>query len=441
MKGIADFCEKFAKDRKLFCVRDECNNVIIKKPAYKGYEDKEPVLLQAHLDMVCEKSEGIDFDFETEGIKLIEKDGFISADGTTLGADNGIGVAIILAALDEDIPTPAIEGILTTDEEVGMLGAMGLNGSLITGKKMINLDSEGFGVFTVSCAGGVDVTITVPAEKVLCTGKRFEISVVGLPGGHSGAEIGKYVPNANIIMGRILSHLDDLGFISLSGGEKRNVIPSSSKAVIVTKEDITKKVSDVYEKLYELYRCTDFRIECKMLDEGEFEAFKVTAAQLLLSIPNGVFDMSRDIEGLVLSSANCGIMNLSEDGFKLGSLVRSSSDFEKRYVADKFRFIAETFGGSAKESGQYPGWQFNPDSELLKFMKEEYEKLFSQKPIIEAIHMGVECGIFAEKINGFECVSIGPDTYDIHTPLERVSKESIEKLWTFVKKLLKDWRY
>ena len=435
--AIADFCCNFAKERNFWVRRDFFNNVIIKKSGTKGYESAAPVILQGHTDMVCAKDPDVEFDFFNDGIKILEKDGYLTADGTTLGADNGIAVAMILALLESDLPHPPVEAILTSDEEIGLIGAIGLDTADIIGRKMINLDSEDVTTFTVSCAGGVVAEACIPLTERAFNGKKYKISISGLQGGHSGVEIHKGNANANVLMSRILNELGDVGVISLYGGEKDNVITSAATAEIVSSIDITSKVGMLADEISSEYREQGMYIECIEQDEFSGVAYDSSFAGFLFTAPNGVLAMSYDIPGLVKTSVNMGIVRISDGKLKASFSVRSSVESEKALTLKKISALTHAFGGSVTESGDYPGWDFNPDSEFLYLMKDSYSELFGTEPKIEAIHAGLECGVFAGKLPGLECVSIGPDALDIHSTAERVSLESIEKCWTLVKEVLK----
>ena len=434
---ISQFCVKFANDLGLNVRRDEHNNVIIKKPASKGYENAPGMILQGHTDMVCAKDPDVEFDFFNDGIKILEKDGYLTADGTTLGADNGIAVAMILALLESDLPHPPVEAILTSDEEIGLIGAIGLDTADIVGRKMINLDSEDATTFTVSCAGGVVAEACIPLTERTFNGKKYKISISGLKGGHSGVEIHKGNANANVLISRILYELGDIGVISLYGGEKDNVITPDATAEIVSSINIVSKVGMLADEISAEYREQGMSIEC--IEQGEFSgvAYENSFAGFLFTAPNGVLAMSYDIPGLVKSSVNIGVVRIADGRLKASFSVRSSVESEKALTVRKISALTCAFGGSVTESGDYPGWDFKPDSEFLYLMKDSYSELFGTEPKIEAIHAGLECGVFAGKLPGLECVSIGPDALDIHSTAERVSLESIEKCWSLVKEVLK----
>ncbi len=437
---IAEYCMNFAEKRGFWCKRDEYNNVIMKKPASPSFEDVPAVILQGHTDMVCEKLDGVSFDFERDSIRLIEKDGFLTADGTTLGADDGIAVAMILALFDSDLPHPALEAVLTSDEEIGMIGAMGLDMSDISGRRMINLDSEKADTFTVSCAGGIVVKAVIPLEENKVFGTRYDIFISGLPGGHSGVEIHKGYPNANILAGRILKELDDVYVLDIHGGDKDNVITPAAKVSVVADYDISEKISSLADSFNKEYPEIKINIECKNCGNGAFKAYKNTIGEFLTAVPNGVIAYSREIPGLVETSLNCGITALKSGSFCASFSLRSSVEKEKTALAEKISGIISDFGGRAEVDGDYPGWEFNPDSDLLKHMKHVFYDMFGKEPVIEAIHAGLECGIFAGKLPGLECVSISPDVFDIHTPDERLDLASTQKTWDFVKNVLKTMR-
>lgn len=448
---ISDYLVKFARDNNLYVRQDENYNVVIKKPCSNKDSDSKPVVLQGHIDMVAVKEENCVKDMSKEGLDLFIDGDYIGAKGTTLGADDGIAVAYALALLeDNEYSLPPIEAIFTVDEEIGMLGATAMDLSDIEGKVMLNIDNEIEGSFLTSCAGGARIDASFPVTFSEYDGQLVKIDVKGLTGGHSGTEIIRQRANANVVLGRILFEISkNVGFniVSILGGEKDNAIcPASSCEIIISKETI-KELTDTFEVAvanikYE-YAVTDPDmniiiealeeiVDCKALDESS-----TTKAILTLNyIPDGVVRMSNDIEGLVQTSLNLGIVELNDTLFESKYLVRSSVDSEKAYLIDKVRSIVSFLGGDTKLSGVYPAWEYRTDSQLREAMCEIYEKQTGKNAVVEAIHAGVECGIMTSKIENLDCVSFGPDILDIHTPKERLSISSVERTWDLLVEVL-----
>ena len=447
MEKISDYCMEFAKKHNLKAVRDEANNVIIYKPASKGYENSEPVILQGHLDMVCQKDEGIEIDFEKDGLDIYIDGGYIKAKGTTLGADNGIAVAIIMSILErDDIAHPPIEAVFSTDEEIGMVGAIALSMDNITAKRMINIDSEDPEVVTVSCAGGSDFKMTVPLEREKVSGKCIEITVKGLKGGHSGVEIDKGRVNANILLGRILGELRkscEFSLISIDGGDKANAIPLYATAKIVTDDESIVRIAEEYadivkEEISAREENFDLNID---VSNGEYDVINQPETDkiinLLLCAPNGVMEMSAEIDGLVETSLNLGIVKTDVDSLLLHFALRSNKKSALIYLEDRLSAFASAVDCKIETGGHYPPWEYNSKSELQEIYKEKYMEKFGTYPRIEAIHAGLECGVFASQIEGFDCISIGPRMYDIHTTKERLSITSTKEIYEIVSEVLK----
>ncbi|MDE6233725.1 MAG: aminoacyl-histidine dipeptidase [Lachnospiraceae bacterium] len=450
-KRISDYCVDFAKRHNLNYIQDSLNNVIIFKDGSVGYENVPPVIIQGHLDMVCEKESGVEIDFKSEGLKLALDNGVISADGTTLGGDDGIAVAYALAVLESDnIPHPPLEVVFTVDEEIGMLGAAGIDCTPLKSKRMLNIDSEEEGYLLVSCAGGVTAVCHMDCQRETREGIHADITVSGLLGGHSGVEIDKERANACKILGRILYGLKSkLSFdiLNVNGGLKDNAIPrEASASLLIDKKDINNikdYVKDVGEILSNEYKNTDkdIRVEVKLNEEktakvmeGSLKDRIITA---LVNLPNGIQKMSSDIEGLVQTSLNLGILSTSEEEVSMSFSVRSSISTEKDELVSRLKCLMEALGGSVTCSGDYPAWEYMRDSELRELMVQIYEEQNGRKPIVQAIHAGVECGLFAGKISGLECVSFGPDIKDIHTPAERMDVESVKRTWEYLLEVLK----
>ncbi len=447
-KGVSDYCVDFAVQRGLWYNQDSANNVIIKKPASKGYENYAPVIIQGHLDMVCEKSAESTIDFLKDGLEIKTDGEFIFAKGTTLGADDGIAVAFALAVLDADnLNHPPLEVVFTTDEETGMDGAMALDCSLLPAKTLLNIDSEQEGIFTVSCAGGLNVTGELNVDfKEENTG-GYEITICGLKGGHSGVEIDKKRANANIIAARLLSKLCDTKKIrisSINGGLKHNAIPSECKLVIACEDDIFDVISDFKNSIKEEYAVIDPDLEI-IVNKFKNKEIKVTSfeetkniASLLSKMPDGIYSMSEDIDGLVKTSSNLGILETNDNGLSMLSSVRSSDENEKESYSYIVLNHMLSHNSIAKKGEEYPAWEYLQNSPLRTIMCKVFEEMYQKPPVTEAIHAGLECGIFCGKIKGLDCVSFGPDIMDIHTPKERLNINSTKRTWEFLIKVLEN---
>lgn len=448
-KGVSDYCVEFAKAHGLKYIRDGANNVIIFKSATAGCEQKEPVILQGHLDMVCAVRKGADIDMATTPLKLKLFGDSIGAEDTSLGGDDGIAVAYALALLEsEDIPHPPLEVILTTDEEVGMSGAAAIDLSALRGRRLINLDSEEQGIFTVGCAGGLRVYTKMPIERVPFSGLCLRLSVEGLIGGHSGVEINRGRANSNICMGALLdavSTVSDLRICYLQGGDKDNVITPSTEAIVMIeegrKEAVFKAVKDYKKAFDEKYGeveksavilCEETNTELLPLDKDSSKRL----VGMLSGSPFGVQKMNPDIEGLVQTSLNLGVLRLDKDSCQIDYSVRSSVTSERDELADRLVSLAEKQGATAVKTNPYPAWEYRKDSPLRDTMAEVWEEMTGEKPIICTIHAGLECGLLGEKIEGLDAVSIGPDMSGIHSPEERLYIKSVGTVWEFLKKTL-----
>lgn len=453
-KQISDYLADFAKEHHLEYRQDESNNVVIKKPAYPGYENAPVVILQGHCDMVCEKVPGSEHDFRKDGLKLRVEGDRISAEGTTLGGDDGIAVAYALAILeDETLKHPALEIVITTDEEVGLLGAAALDTSDLKGTYMINMDSEEEGKLWISCAGGLSVTCELPMERLDAEGTKYEVTLDGLTGGHSGAEIDKIRANAIKLMGQFLFELfqkTDFYLTELEGGQKDNAIPRSVRAVFLAeadaKEEIEAAAAAFQAKLCTEYSGTDEGISVRVEEMGEAaeKVLSPSAQQrilfFLVQIPYGVQKMSGEIEGLVETSMNPGILCLKEDVCRIVASIRSSVGSAKEALTEKVRYLTEFLGGTCVSEGDYPAWEYKKDSVLREIMADTYEEVFGEKPEVKAIHAGLECGLFYEKIPNLDCVSFGPNMSDIHTTEETLSISSTERMWKYLLKVLENIR-
>ena len=449
MEKISQFCMDFAKTHNLKAVRDSANNVVIFKDAYKGYEDSEPIILQGHLDMVCQKAEDYDIDFENDGIDIYADGDFVKAKGTTLGADNGIAVAMVLAILEsDDIPHPALEVVFTTDEETGMYGAAALDTSILKSKRMINLDAEEDDILTVSCAGGSEIRINVPVTFQSKCGTKIDISLKGLKGGHSGVEIAKGRINADILAARLLNHMKNqcnFELISINGGDKGNAIPNCCNISIVTDnaEDFSSKAVDYLEiiKAEIARRENGYVYEISIGDCGDFKIIEPAAKDKFLSAlliaPNGVMQMSADIENLVETSLNLGILKTTDKNIIMLFTLRSNINSALDSLVDRMVAFADYFGYEYAVYGHYPSWEFKSDSCLQSIYKECYKEMFKTNAKVEAIHAGLECGLFSAKIPGLDCIAMGPSLYDVHTVNERLSISSTEKIYNLLIKILK----
>ncbi|MFI3170989.1 MAG: aminoacyl-histidine dipeptidase [Eubacteriales bacterium] len=440
-KQISDYCVNFANERGLSVIQDDLNNIIITKEATPGYEEVGTVILQGHLDMVCEKVEGSDFDFETDGL-ILETDGvWVWARDTSLGGDDGIAVAMALAILDsKDIPHPRLEAVFTVDEEIGLLGAKDMDLSSLQGKKLINIDCEDDTQVLTSCAGGTFIEGNIPVSFEEVSGIGYTIAVKGLLGGHSGAEIHKGRGNANLLMGRVLYAVRSLIEVSdVHGGNADNVIPSFTAASILVDEkneaQMLKQLAEVEVEIKNEYVLSDPDVYVAVT-KGAVEtsrvlvpSSKVILLNALMNLPNGIYAMSAAIPGLVETSTNMGIFAMKNDSLVMNYNVRSSVETAKRHLADRTIAMIEMMGGSISEAGDYPGWQYRIDSPLREMVVKVYTKTLGKEPIVGAVHAGLECGIFASKIEDLDCVSIGPNLNDIHSTNEKMEIASAERIW------------
>ena len=446
---IADYCENFAQNLKLKYIRDDENNVIIFKAATKGYENAEPIILQGHLDIVCQSTEDKVIDFLTQGLSIYRDGDFIKADRTTLGADNGIAVAYIMAILSsDDIPHPPIEAVFTADEEIGLLGANALDTSVLKAKKMINLDSETDDVLTVSCAGGQDVLLKIPVTQKQRSGTKLTLGIKGLLGGHSGVEIDKGRTNANRLMGKLLFMLNEeceFDILSINGGKKPNAIPNSCIAEICTNnsELIIKWIDNAHTllALSEIKeKEPDFQIEIKKENDGEYVCFdtitKDNLLYLLTNAPDGVIKMSEEIEGLVETSLNLGVLSTENSFVSFHYALRSNKENELHLLTEKVLAKGEKARAENEVSGFYPPWEFKNDSPLRELYKECYKEMFNKDITVEAIHAGLECAVFSSTIKDLDCISVGPTMYDVHTPNESLSISSALKTFELLLKVL-----
>lgn len=450
---ISNYCAEFARKHDLEYIQDELKNIIIIKEATPGYEQEEPVIIQGHLDMVCEKKPDCDIDFDTDGIRIMIDGDDLAADGTTLGGDDGIAIAYALAILASDtIEHPRLEVIFTVAEEVGMEGASGIDVSMLKGRRLLNLDSEEEGIFLAGCAGGAGMKCRLPVHCVSMKGTSVEITIHGLNGGHSGTEINKGRANANVLMGRLLVELAKhvtYHLASLEGGRKDNAIPRESKAILCLAEKdldtLEQVIMKIQKDLSNEYAVTDKDVNITLEKENAEIPFQMlddasTRRALLFinAMPNGVQAMSADVEGLVETSLNLGILELNYQEMILSYAVRSSVSSAKEALLDKMAYLTESLGGSVERSGDYPVWEYKRDSAFRDKLAAVYERMYGKPPVIQAIHAGLECGLLAGKLPGLDCISIGPDMQDVHTTEEKLNIPSTKRVWDFILEVLKE---
>ncbi len=457
---ISNYLVQFAKDRQLSYIQDELGNVVIFKNGTAGYENSPAVIIQGHMDMVCEKEKNCEIDFFSEGLKLRVDGNVISAIGTTLGGDDGIAVAYALAILDAkdgELSHPPLEVVITVDEEIGMLGAAGFDYSRLSARLMLNIDSEEEGELLVSCAGGATSSCHLPVEYENVSGREFILEVSGITGGHSGVEIINQGANADKVLGRLLYELAGrvgIRLISVLGGQKDNAIPRQAKAIFVIDDE--QEYDKAYNALKEFvhqyndilqseYRITDPDI-CVSIQEAKnsnmvrcmTKKSTNTVITMLVCLPNGISKMSSNIEGLVQTSLNLGILKTVHNAEVVASFsVRSSVGTEKDALMSQLRCLVNELGGYYTESGKYPAWEYKTDSVLRDIMVSTYEEMYGYAPKVSAIHAGVECGLFAEGLPGLDCVSYGPRIEDIHTTSERLYIDSVKRTWDYTLEILK----
>lgn len=448
-KAVSDYLVAFAKERGLWYHQDALHNVIIKKPASAGAEDKPAVMLQGHLDMVCEKLSGVDHDFEKDGIDLIVKDGVLTANGTTLGGDNGAAVALMLAVLDDDtLAHPALECVFTTQEETGLTGAAGLDKSLISARTMINLDSEEEGIATVSCAGGMRFTMTRPITRHTASGKLLTIDVSGLLGGHSGTDINKERQNGIILLARLINrvlHETGAQLASFAGGSKDNAIPREVCAVLVCSDADIEKAQSIAEAIAADFAAElvpfepDFKCTISVKD-GAAEVLSEADAKAFISAiclaPNGVRRRNLKQDGFVVTSLNLGVARMDDTTASLVFAPRSSVASLQNYTTDCLYLLAETFGFDCDIAGAYPGWSFAEESPIRDTFIASYRELFDADLKIEAIHAGLECGLFSDALPGLDAIAVGPTIRGCHTPDEYLPLDSFERFYSLLTDVL-----
>ena len=448
-KAISDYLVGFAKEHGLRYFQDEANNVVIFQDGTCGYEDHAPVIIQGHMDMVCEKDADCPIDMAADGLDIAHNGEYVFANGTTLGGDDGIAIAFALALMDDTtIPHPPLEVIITVDEEVGMLGAAVIDLKDLKGRTLINIDSEEEGVFTVSCAGGATATLSLEGERRAVYGPCIRLAVDGLQGGHSGVEIHKNRANANKIMGEFMSRIQNLMplcLTSFTGGSKDNAITRSCSATMVAMGMHLERINDIAKALQaevrEKYSEPEATVQAFDVDALGGNALTTEATSKVISMicsaPNGVQAWSADIAGLVQTSLNLGIAKLDGASMNLTFSVRSCVNQERQDLLHQLRKIAEFHGASYSQMGEYPAWEYKADSHLRDVMVKTYVDMFGKEPEVVAIHAGLECGLLSEKLPGLDCVSIGPEMHDIHTSREKLGVASTERTWKYLLEVLK----
>ena len=442
-KAIADYLVDFAKARGLECYRDESDNVVIRKAATAGYESKPGVILQGHTDIVALKNPDCPINMEKEGLDLYRDGDYLRARGTTLGADDGVAMAYAMAILDsDDIAHPELEAVFTSDEEVGLLGATALDASVLHGRLLINIDSDEEGIFTVGCAGGARVDINLPVKAKTHIGQIYTLSISGFKGGHSGVEIDKNRANAIKVAAEILSRLEGVKLGKANAGSADNAIPSDAQVIFTTKSpilEISDVINSVVETLPEGETQRKFNLEMNI---SSAKVIDVEGSKNILSLitemPNGVMRMMEDIEGLVETSLNMGILALDGKALNLTISVRSAKGEEKAKLLDTIKEIAEKHNANVSVRGEYPAWEYRKESHLRDVMCRVYNDMYGKNATVVTIHAGLECGIFSDKMEGLDCVSIGPDNHDIHTPDERLSLSSFNRVYEYIINVLKN---
>lgn len=448
---IIQFMLDFGKGLNLETSQDGIGNVLIKKPATKGMENRKTVVIQNHLDMVHQKNNDTIFDFEEEGIKMYVDGDWVKADGTTLGADNGLGVATSMAILESDeIEHPAIEAIFTVDEETGMTGAKKLDQTILSGEILLNMDTEDDDELTIGCAGGVDTTVSLSYEPLKINTNTMELVVKGLKGGHSGMDINIGLGNANLMLAELLNNIvnsvSDFKLIEVEGGGLRNAIPREAKAIVGTQEvDQVQEIVKAFEETQKAkFNQTEPTLSIQIENRGESEVGAVPDdlvnkfLKALLKLPNGVYAMNAEINDLVETSSNLARISVKDGSIELLSLQRSSKEAGKREVASAYKDIFEAIGAEVVHSGDYPGWEPVAQSPIVKTMRSLYVNLYGEEPHVMACHAGLECGIIGERYPNLEMVSFGPTIKGAHSPDERASISSVQKFWKWTLETLKN---
>lgn len=451
-KGISDYLVKFAHDRGLWVYQDDAYNVIIKKGGSKGAENRPAVMLQGHIDMVCEKVAGVEHDFEKEGLDLVVEDGVLTANGTTLGADNGVAVALMLMVLDdEDIVHPPVECVFTTEEEVGLNGARALDKSQISARTMINMDSEEEGMATISCAGGLRIECTRPVVREKAEGTLLTIEISGLKGGHSGTDIDKERQNAIRVMARMLYQLmknTDGKLVAFSGGNKDNAIPRECMASLIYADalqaqkadelacSLAETMADEITPYEEKFTCEISSEEGRIADAISAEDAKAFITAMYLA-PNGVQSRNIKLDGFVVVSTNMGVVRAEDDRLVIVFSPRSSVASLQEEMKARLGLLAETFGFTATYSGEYPGWSYKEESPIREVFLESYRELFGEELKTEALHAGLECGLFSDAVPGLDAIAVGPTLNNVHTPEENLPLDSFERFYELLKDVLR----
>lgn len=443
---VIEFIKSFGESLNFPTYIDEVGNVIIKKAATPGMEDRVTIVLQSHLDMVHQKNASTNFDFDTQGIEMFVDGDWVKANGTTLGADNGIGVASIMTLLaSTDIPHPALEALFTIDEETGMTGALSLKGGLLDGSIMLNLDTEEDDELTIGCAGGIDVTASGNYTTTKSSlQKAYSIAVKGLTGGHSGIDIHKGRGNANKLMNRLLLQLSNefhIEIASIEGGSLRNAIPRESVATIIAADTNATQIVDAIKSyqhtIQKEYQTTDpnLVITCDEVSTPEFvieKSFQHKLLRLIYACPNGIYRMSPDIAGLVQTSNNIARVVVKDGAYSIQCLTRSSVDSEKTDLAQAISSTFEMIDAAITFGGAYPGWIPNPSSDIVTLMRNLYKEMFSDEPKVNACHAGLECGILGTNYPAMQMISFGPNIHGAHSPDEKVQISSVHKYWSYL---------
>ena len=448
-RAISDYLVSFARERGLRVEQDELGDVLIFKDGTPGYENHAPVILQGHMDMVCDKDPDCTLNFETDGLDVTHDDQVVFARGTTLGGDDGIAVAYCMALLDsKDLPHPPLEVVITVDEETGMYGAKAIDLSGLRGRRLINIDSEDEGIFTVSCAGGARANFFLKTPRHAVYGPCIRLSVDGLAGGHSGAEIDRNRANANKVMGEFLAEIKrrmPLCMTAISGGSKDNAIPRSCTCSLVAMgmdlEPINEIAAQLQEKIRSEYNEPEALVSAENIDALGGNALSTQDTDkvigLLCGAPNGIQSRMASDPSMVQTSLNLGIVSMDDEGFRMSFSVRSSVNQEKEALVEQLDKLAKMYDTEFETRGHYPAWEYQEQSPLRELMVSEYEKMFGKKPQVVGIHAGLECGMFGEKIPGLDAVSIGPQMHDVHTSRERLEIGSTARTWELLKAVLK----
>lgn len=448
---VIAFMQRFGESLNLPTIVDEAGNVIIRKPATPGMEDRQPVVLQSHLDMVHQKNAATDFDFDQQGIEMYVDGDWVRAKGTTLGADNGIGVAAIMSILEsKDIPHPALEALFTIDEETGMTGALSLKGGLLHGEILLNLDTEEDHELTIGCAGGIDVTANGNyTQQDPVQTMALQLMIRGLTGGHSGTEIHLGRGNANKLMNRLLLTLDQafrLEIASIEGGSLRNAIPRESMAVVLIDaaqrgafDEALRNYRDIIKKEYHTtdpnltLEWNETTSPAKVMNRD----FQRNLLRVIYGAHNGIYRMSPDIDGLVQTSNNVARVMVKNGEYTIQCLTRSSVDTEKQDLAQALTAVFELLGANVTYGGEYTGWIPNPSSAIVTLMSALYTEMFGEQAHVNACHAGLECGILGRNYPGMQMISFGPNIYGAHSPDERVQVSSVQKFWSYLLETLK----